>query len=127
MTKKALIAVVFLVAGTALMLKGGANYVGLCTDGVRVWRWRPATVAELQAFLAENAKSNMGVISRYSVVPEWAAPGDEYRPATFLEKITGKKHFLIKYENPWLAQKPNIISTGYFYAPNCVNDWTPPA
>jgi hypothetical protein len=109
------------------VIKASYNYAGVCTEGQRFWRWHRPSDEELIANLKAHATSNSGVKSDYSVPPIWTVPGDEYQPASIVDRISGRASRLVHYHNPWLNDVKYLHSSGYFYSPNCVGGWVPPA
>jgi hypothetical protein len=108
------------------MIRLSLNYAGVCTAGVEVWRWHRIQTDELFAVLHERGTVNAGMRTEYTLADPLTAPGDAYQPASFLDAVRGRADQLIKYHHPWLDNDQYLISSGYFYAPNCIQNWKPP-
>ncbi|APO67491.1 hypothetical protein IE4872_CH01866 [Rhizobium gallicum] len=121
--------VLFMLATTVLLVvfvNAGFNYSGVCTEGIAAWRWHRVEPNELQIVLRERGGINESIRTEYSFPNRWEVPGDEYQPATFLDKIRGRASLLVKYHQPWLDNGNYLITGGYFYTPNCISAWRPP-
>jgi hypothetical protein len=110
-----------------LLAKAGLNYSGVCTGGLPIWKWHRLTSDELLLALHERATTTtQGFRTTYTIPKRWDVPGDEYQPATFMDKITGRAFVIVRYHQHWRDNEQNLHSGGYFYAPNCIAAWRPP-
>ena len=107
-------------------VKGGFNYAGVCTAGLRFWTWHKVSDKEILEYLSVHGSIRQGMNTIYTVPNIYSVEGDNIDPPTFFNRVTGRIGAVVAHAEPWLDPK-YLIRSGYFYSPNCLQGWRPPA
>lgn len=105
-----------------LFTRWGLNYTGVCTRIPEIWNWKRADDSTVLDVLNRIGPSNNGTKAEFKIVDHNLIAGDEYRQATFVDKVSGRARSLIKFYKPWMDNNTYLNPTGYFYVPNCIED-----